>query len=185
MKTFLLLTTLFIFANRAKSATTIQAELVSASTTVTNFSGHDECFFDFQVKLTASGGDFYLLPNPIETTGFGVLVERNGSPTSSTYYSLATPSGNNIIQDGSSEVFLLRTYLIPNLTGMYRTSLSHINWGAETDGGGSEYGTLFLDSSFRSNYVALRGVAAMVPEPSRLFLLGLGIMSLGFRRRRE
>ncbi len=183
MKTLLLnIVSILFFSVPASAATTLQVELVSTSTSVTSFGNHDEGLFTVRVKLTAVGGDAYITSHPLSPSGFFMLVYRNGSPTGASYTTVVDnlSSTTNEILEGESHVFQATTSVNPNLTGLYSVGIAEIEW---TDGS-SEH-TLYLDNTYRTSYVSLLAAPSGAPEPSRIIFLGLGLMTLAFKRRRN
>jgi hypothetical protein len=177
MKTLLLVTFIFtfFFTAQAPATTTLQAELVSTSTSITSFSDHDEGLFKIQVKLTAIGGDAYLVPSLLGPSdeGFLVSIRRNGFPSGSPAQVVAInlTSATNEILDGESETFEIVTSVTPNLSGLYSVQLAEINWSEGA-----------INPGYSTSYVFLNGSSA--PEPSRILFLGFGLATVAFCRRR-
>lgn len=183
MKTLLLsIVSIFFFTMTASAATTLQVELVSTSTSVTSFADHDEGLFTVRVKLTAIGGDAYIMPHPLNPSGFFMLVYRNGSPSGASYTTVVDnlSSSTNEILEGDSHVFQTTTLVVPNLSGQYSVGIAEIQWSD----GSSEYTSILGLDNIRTGYAYL-GSSSTAPEPSRILLLGLGLGLMILSRRRN
>lgn len=141
-------------------------QLISSNQSVSSVSGinNDLGTFDIKVRITAVKGDVYM-SSVTGAVGFNYAIDKSGvvvsSGISSTLTNVTdsdkTPNNNYLIEEGSSEDFIVTSVVMlpaAGTSGMYKMSLTGIAWSI-TDSVTPTSSFPLIPIKFETSYLSL------------------------------